>query len=521
MRASPLLLLGLLGCGGSETFMIVTIDSVPAVHDVAKVQVDLDNDGQTRGDSFSTTNLDFPATFSISAGARTGNLDITVSAFDEEGLLVGRGKTTTMLELPTAALTLDSADFVINTDFADDQFPSGDFESHGVQLGSAPDGTWTATYRDACNDPCNMLARRFDVTGVPVDSALAAGTNGFPVSTELSDGFFTTPTTASTSAGTVVLWNFEDVAPSTEKGIACRAIDTAGNGVGNQKTIATELGTAFAVSATPLGAATFAVAWNSTNPDNVTKGAIVDTQCGVSGLATISTVPGTLGAIRPSIATNGDRVLYSWTLDDTARFRVTTNTNAGVTGDLLLITQTATENVEFTHATKLGTGFGVFVRWAAVPTTAPGKIELYRISNAGVVQGTPVLITNKTSSSFDSAQAFSVTTRAEDGLMLVVWHTCQAFADDSGCGVFGRFVGSDGNPIGEEFSVPTTTQMDQTDPSVIALPGAFAAMWKDESLQAPDIAGSAVRGRVIYSTTTGGGPSSKPEPRTVFPTIEL
>ncbi len=518
MRTWPFFL-GVLGCGGSETFMIVTIDSVPAVHDVAKIQVDLDNDGLTRGDSFATTNLDFPATFSISPGVRTGNLDISVSAFDEDGLLVGRGKTTTMLEMPTAALTLDSADFVINTDFADDQFPSGDFESHGVQLGAAPDGTWTATYRDSCDDPCNMLARRFDVTGVPVDSALAAGTNGFAVSTELSDGFFTTPTTASTSAGTVVLWNFEDVAPSTEKGVACRAIDASGNGVGNQKTIATELSTAFAVSATPLGATTFAVTWNSSNPDNVTKGAIVDTQCGVTGLVTVSTVPGSLGAIRPSIATNGDRVLYSWTLDDTARIRVMSNTNAPVSGDLLLITQTATENVEFTHATKLGAGFGVFVRWAAVPTTAPGKIELYRLSNTGAVQGTPILITNKTSSTFDSAQAFSVTTRAEDGLMLVVWHTCTAFADDSGCGVFGRFVGSDGNPIGEEFSVPTTTQMDQTDPSVISLPGAFAAIWKDESLQPPDVAGSAVRGRVIYSTTTGSGPSSKPEPRTVLPTI--
>lgn len=501
--------------------MIVTIDSVPAVHDVAKVQVDLDNEGQTRGDSFSTSDLDFPATFSISAGTRTGGLEITVSAFDEEGLLVGRGKTSTTLDMPTAALTLDSADFVINTDFADDQFPSGDFESHGVQLGAAPDGTWTATYRDACDDPCNMLARRFDVTGQPIDSALAAGTNGFPVSTELSDGFFTTPTAASSSTGTVVLWNFEDVAPSTEKGVACRAIDPSGNGVGNQKTIATELATAFAVSATPLGADKFAVTWNSTNPDNVTKGAIVDAQCNVSGLTSVSTVAGTVGAIRPSIATNADRILYSWTLDDAARTRVMSNTNAPLSSDLTLVAATAMETVEFTHATKLGAGFGVFVRWASVPTTAPGRIELYILNNAGVRQGTPILITDKTSSTFDSAQAFSVTTRAEDGLMLVVWHTCQAIADDSGCGVFGRFVGADGNPIGAEFSVPTTTQMDQTDPSVIALPGAFAAMWKDESLQAPDIAGSAVRGRVIYSTSTGGAPSAKPEPRTVFPTIEL
>ena len=39
------------------------------------------------------------------------------------------------------------------------------------------------------------------------------------------------------------------------------------------------------------------MARNSTNPANTTKGAVVDTQCNASGLTTVSTVAGTLGAV--------------------------------------------------------------------------------------------------------------------------------------------------------------------------------------------------------------------------------
>lgn len=524
MRGARYPLLGLLAmlamaaCEGDETFMIVTIDSVPAVHDVAKIEVDLDNEGQTRGDSFSTDDLAFPATFSIALGGRTGNLAIVVSARDEDGLLVGRGGTSTTTVEPTAALTLDSADFVINTDFADDQFPSNDFESHGFQVGAGTDGTWTAVYRDKCSDPCNMFARRFDVAGLPLESGLAAGTNGFAVSTTLSDGFFTTPATATSSAGTIIVWNFEDAPPSTIRGIACRAIDAQGNGVGNQVTISAETVTPFAVSAVPLANGKFAVAWNATATDNKTRGAIVDSQCQVTGLLDISTVAGTVGAIRPSVASNADRVMYTWTLDDAARMRMMTDANTQVTGDVVLANPTATEVVEFTRVTKLGAGFGVFVRWGAVPSTGPGKIELYRISAAGAAAGAPTLITTNTASSFDSAQGFSVTTR-NDGLMLVAWHTCGTIGDDSGCGVFGRLVDSTGQPVGEEFNLATTTENDQTSPSVVGLPGAFAAVWRDASMQEPDPAGTSVRGRVLYPPGEGGTSAKPDRVPTQLPTV--
>ncbi len=495
-------LLGLLAlladCGGDETFMIVTIDSVPAVHDVSTIEVALDNEGALRGDSFETNDLEFPATFSIAASGRAGNLSIIVSARDDDGLLVGRGTTSTMFESPTAAVTLDSADFVVNTDFADDQFPSNDFESHGYQVGAGADGVWTAVYRDACSAPCNMFARRFDVSGLPVDSGLAAGTNGFAVSTELSDGFFTTPATATAGAVTVALWNFSEAPPGTTSGVACRAIDATGNGLGNQVTISTETVFPFAITVAPLANQSFAVAWNASATDNVTRTTIVNAQCQPGPLVDVSTVLGTGGAIRPTVATNANRITYAWIVDGDARFRVMTDTNTQVTGDLLLVAKTATDTVKFVRVTKLGTGFGLFVRWATISGNGPGKIELYKISIAGTIQGTPTLITTKTASSFDTAQGFSVATRDDDGTALVVWHTCGEVTDESGCGVFGRTVDSTGLPVGDEFNLATTTELDQTSPSVVGLPGAFAAVWRDASMKEPDVAGTSVRGRVLY-----------------------
>lgn len=509
MRRCCLLAMSLLAaCGGDGPFMIVTIESQPAVHDVATIEVVLDNEGTTRGDTFEVNDPSFPATFSVSAPGRSGSLTITLAARDRDGLLVGRGTTATTFDVLEANVVLDSADFVVNTDFADDQFPSNDFESHGYQLSASAEGVWTAVYRDRCSEPCNMFARRFDVTGAPVDSGLAAGTNGFPISTELSDGFFTTPAAATSGSATITAWNFSEVPPSTINGIACRALDAAGNGVGNQVTLSAET-SPFAVAAAPLANGNFAVTWYARpNAANVIRAAIVTPQCQPSNLIDVSVATGTGGATRPSVIGSGDKILYAWVLEGAARIRVMDLLNQQVSPDSRVVDKTATEEVEFVRVTKLGTGFAVFVRWAAISRTGPGRIEMYKVSNTGVIDPAPTPITTRTGSDFDSVEGFSAAARPGDGMILVAWQTCGEITDDSGCGVFGRFVAPDGTPIGEDINLATTTDLDQTSPSVIGLPGAFAAVWRDASKQAPDIAGDAVRGRVLYAPS---GSSQKRE----------
>ncbi|MBA3452605.1 MAG: hypothetical protein H0T42_05840, partial [Deltaproteobacteria bacterium] len=43
-----------------------------------------------------------------------------------------------------------------------------------------------------------------------------------------------------------------------------------------------------------------------------------------------------------------------------------------------------------------------------------------------------------------------------------------------------------------------------TGPSATAVGDAFAVVWRDGSMQAPDVAGSAVRARIIYPGGSGG-----------------
>jgi len=481
---------------GSDQFIVITIDTRPAVHGVAELDVELTNNGTSRGDTFEVTSESFPATFSVSAPGRTGDLQIEITAHDAAGLVVGHGLATTTVDTLEARILIDSTDFVVNTEFADDQFPSNDFESHGFQVGSAPDGTWTAVYRDTCSSPCNMFGRRFDVSGTPVESGLAAGIGQFAISTELSDGFFTTPAAASNGQTTITTWNFSEPSPSTNSGIACRALDAAGNGVGSQVTVSLETTFPFAVSVTPLSTGKFSIAWDSTNTD-IIRSAIVNAQCQVSNPLDVSTATGTGGAIRPAVAANGDRILYAWVLDGTARVRTTSTANNPITNDGLLVNKTATDQVRFVRVAPLGDGFAVVVRWAAISGTGPGKIELYRTSNQGQQQGAPTLVTTRTDSNFATAQGFSVASR-DDGALLVAWHACDANGDDSGCGVFGRVLRPTGVPVGDEFSLATTTDLDQLSPSVAGLPGAFVATWRDNSGKDPDKSGAAVRARILY-----------------------
>lgn len=485
-------------CGGAEgDFLIVTVDTRPAVHDISELIVTLSNDGTSLEDRYSVTTQTFPATFSVSAPGRIGVLGISVDAKDRDGLLVGRGFVETTVESPTAAVLLDSADFVVNTEFADDQFPSDDFEANGFQVSAASDGTWTVAYRDSCVQPCRVFARRFDTTGRAVESAIAAGTNGFQVS-EIPTLGVVTPAVATAGATTIAVWDFAEPSPSTIDGIACRAFDADGNAVSDQLSVSVEA-LPDVVSVTALSNSTFAVSWNGFMTDNIIKSAIVNAQCESSNIVQVSQTVGTSGASRGSVAANGDRVMYAWIVDGEVRGRIGDNTNTFITADIPIVARNATERIEHVRVAPLGTGFAVVVRWSVDGAiTGPGRLELYRTNNGGALMGGPTLVTTRSGTDFDSKKSFGVASRSEDGALLIVWHSCEENGDDSGCGVFGRMLRPSGVPVGDEFLLATTTELDQTSPAAVAIPGAFAATWKDTSRRDPDKSGSAARARVLY-----------------------
>src|SRR5262245_7795272 len=174
MRAAGwLAVLVVAGCG-NEQYTIVTVRSRPAVHDVVTLKLTLANGASSETNTVRFGNHQFPVTFSVSAPGRKGDLGIHIDAVNADDELVALGDATTTVDAPAAEILLEPADFVVNTDVADDQLLSNYSNAHGFQLASTSDGTWTTVYNVQCSGACNLFGRRFDPNGLAVDTAVAA-----------------------------------------------------------------------------------------------------------------------------------------------------------------------------------------------------------------------------------------------------------------------------------------------------------------------------------------------------------
>jgi len=485
-------------CSSSDSYVIVTVAAQPAVHDAKSLTVTLTNAGTTRMDSLVLRDRVFPVTFSISTPGRSGDLVIAVDATDENGLVVGHGTATTTVAVPDASIRLDSTDFVVNTDYASDQFPNTFSEASGFQLAALPDGTWTAAFADSCvSRSCNLFARRFDKTGKPVQTQVAAGTNVFNLTTIPTD-IFSTPAIASSASTTLAVWNYTSVDGLTT-GIACRALDAAGRATANQTIIPPDSADVVAVAALSTG--NFVASWNSfaANP-GVVRTSIIKPDCTALTPTPLTVSANVLGTYvkTSSVASSGDQALFVWTLGGDLHIRLASPSGTFTIPDSVLVPKTSTEEVFHARvAAATSGGFVIAARWAQSSLTGPGRIELFRVNTAGKLVGAPTLVTDKSASDFDNRQSFGIASRP-DGTIMIAWHTCSDLGDGSKCGVFGRILRDTGEPVTDVFSVPTTTEGDQQLPSVVGLPDAFVAMWADGSEKAPDVSGQAVRARIIY-----------------------
>lgn len=490
----------LLACGDGETYTVVTVETRPAVHDASTLRVTLTNAGTSRIDDLVLGTAAFPVTFAFTAPGRSGALDIQVDALDAEGLLVGRGFGRTVVESEAATVLVDTADFVVNTDYAGDQYPSDFYDTNGFQAGATREGRWTVVYRDRCSpSPCNLYARQFGPTGLPIATQVAAGTNGFPITTVPTTSI-SVPAVAGGATNTVALWNFRrTVGTTTTPGIACRAIDNTGRAIPDQVDVSLDAATDI-VSLAPMSNGNLAATWVGLSPA-VIRSTVLRPDCTAVPGAPITTASTTANAGRPTVASVGNppALMYAWEVNGSVYLRPANALNVFQTpNDLMFVPRTTDEVVEFVRVAPLGTGFAVIVRWAlADEISGPGRLEMYRIDKMGAVLGPPVVVSRRSGSDFASAQSFGVATR-DDGTLMVVWHACGATGDGMGCGVFARAFRPDGSPLGDEIVVPTTTIGDQRNPSVAALPDAFAVTWMDSSMQAPDISGSSVRARIVY-----------------------
>jgi hypothetical protein len=499
-------------CGSTSHagYVLVTVDARPAVHDAASITVTLANAGTMRTDTLMLGGKSFPVTFSVSSPGRTGDLAITVDASDASGLVIGHGSAMTTVAAPSTEVMLDSTDFVVNTDYAGDQFPTDDHDlqaaAAGFQLAALPDGTWTAVFRDGCmQSACNVFARRFDRAGKPMITQAAASTNAFVVTAKPTTDV-TTPAIASSQDATVVVWNASDPTAATASVVACRPIDASGRLGANQVTVAAETG--FTPSVAAIDGGNFAAIWRTTIPTandvDAIHMAVVKPDCTpVAGFVELERGAKFADFVhRSSVASSAGQVLFAWITN--GDLHTTLMASDGTRSPFKpLIPQTATLEVEHARVAAVpGGGFLIAVSWTLKTGTGAGRIDLFRVDAQATMVGTPVAITDQSDGDPFNAEGFGLASRS-DGTVMIAWHVCNSSGDS--CVLSGRMLKlADptatpwATPITDAFAIPTTTGGSDKRASVVGLPDAFAVVWSDSSMKPPDTSGQAVRARIIY-----------------------
>lgn len=488
-------------CSDTPT-MVVTVRARPAVAGAASLTIELKNGAGLAGDTFELRDRTFPVTFSISSPGRNGELEIKVSARDKDNLLVGRGASLVDIASDTAEVLVDSADFVVNTNVADDQYLTNDFEAVGAQLGSGPTGEWTVTFREDCTAAgCNLFARRYNLLGLPVTSALAAGTNAFAVNTGRV-GVATSPAIARGVEKSLAFWETVDTSNATD-GVACRALDATGAAT-NERKLVTEPSTDVVV-ATPLFNGSFAVTWSGrtvVTDRSALRTLVVGDDCAPrGGVQAVNTMAPAAGARQSSMAASQEGYVVVWHADGGVRARFFNLQGVPTAAaETQLLTPEVGEQLSVVRVTAYEGGFALVVMRTAA---ASNSLRLVRFA-AGPTQvpsllGSAAIIVERLDSAF---VGFSVASHAR-GPILATWEGCGEAGDGEGCGVFGRLYGLDGVARGEPFIIPTTTAKNQENPSVTALSvdngtAMFVAAWNDGSNAAPDTSGSSVRARLLY-----------------------
>lgn len=497
-----LIFLAVVAVGCDSNVMVVTVEKRPAVVDARSLHVTVSNAGELSEHDFDLADKTFPATFGIRLGDRSGELDVAIDALDETGALRGRGQVVAPLE-GDARVMLDPMDFVVNTITEGDQALGG-FDAHGGQLAATSDGTWTVAF----TAPSDVLARRFDVRGQPLDSAAAGDNQQFKVSV-FETALATTPAVASSPSGisAIVAWDDDRVPPSSQNSIQCRPILANGALGDSQVQIATDEAP-FGVTAAVLSNGNFVLSWAGRLTTQMIRRAMVNRDCTVLRPGDEVSFPGPAGVdpIRSHVAANSSAILHSWVLGNAIRVRASDVVGTPETQDKELFSPPAGSGLVVEHAriAPLPAGFAIAIRQVNSDMSMPGRIDLVRTDSGGNRVGDPLRVTDQSGSSFFSNESFGIASTPA-GDILIVWASCDGDGDGdssgggSRCGVFGQFVGSDGVLKGARISLATTTAGDQRGPSAVALPdGAFATVWTDDSRAIPDVTGTAIRARIVY-----------------------
>ncbi len=498
MKGVALAALALVACDGT-TVTVVTVSARPAVRDAATLAVEMGNDNATLTETFDLRGQAFPTTFSITTPDRAGALTLVATATDEAGVAVAIGQGGTTIDpggRSQAAIMLEPADFIVNTQVAGEQRTAFAFGGGGKQLVATPEGTFTIAFSDDCGPlgRCDVWGRRFAANGAPVATAIAAGTAQFNINRTAIFG--NDPALALGPTGTLVaVW-------STLDEIVCSAIAPDGaiatatevilsDGASPDRPAIAAVGNAFVVAWQELASGTGAA---------VIRVRLIDASCQpITNAATGSTAAFTVSSVgAPDLAAaassiDGQRAAVVWRSGTVVRGTFVDATGAA-SGEVTLLDGGGDSVVWGLEVAGIDGGYGlVYGRRSTSAGLPDGGFILHRMGPTGTLLGVETTIVTPTP---DTRSAPAIARRG-DGAIGIAWHDCTG-ADGSGCAIRAIATTPGGALVGTPLVVDTSTAGDQVDPSIGALPDGFAVTWTDGSLAEPDKSETGIRARIIY-----------------------
>jgi len=494
------------GCGGEAGITVVTVAARPAVGAVAQLEVSLDNASASQRETFTVTGREFPLSFSVSTAGRSGPMTVRVEASNGNGEVRAAGAVTVELDPAgrvEAALTLAPNDFVVNSTYVGTQDLAFRSDAGGRQLSAGLDGHFTIGWSDTCQmvGRCDVFGRRYDATGTPLATAIAAGTAQFNFN-QTSGLIGYEPSLATDRSGnTLAAW-------ATAGELFAVVVDATGAALTSSETTVTTATTPGTPAVIALPDGRFVVAWgdaSATAGQRVIKARYLSSSgvpinnpvTGTTAAFQVSSTVMTNAAVPAMVSLGTGGLVIAWTDVATVRGRFYGPTGTPISGsDLVMSGHPLTDDIGPPQLAALaGNPLLLFRRATTGGDADNGQLVLRRMSASGALIGTDVVVNDDV----ERGPAGLSTTSA--GEVAVVWSACTTATDGSGCGVWFRQYSGELAPRTDAIAVNTTTEGDQEDPSVGWLPdGAAAVAWSDDSMAEPDLDGGAVRARIIYPT---------------------